>query len=83
MYLTRTHLFRPKWTDAIHEEWMRNVLQDNSDITRAKIERTRELMNSNVLDCLVTGFEDLIQSLVLPDPNDRHVLAAAIKAKPM
>ena len=28
-------------------------------------------------DCLVTGYEDLIESLSLPDPDDRHVLAAA------
>jgi hypothetical protein len=30
-------------------------------------------------DGLVTGYEDLIQSLSLPDPDDRHVLAAAIR----
>jgi hypothetical protein len=37
-------------------------------------------MNTAVRDCLVTGYEDLIASLSLPDPNDRHVLAAAIRA---
>lgn len=36
-------------------------------------------MNSAVLDCLVTGYEALIESVVLPDPGDRHVLAAAIR----
>jgi hypothetical protein len=36
-------------------------------------------MNAGVLDCLVTGFEPLEAGLTsLPDPNDRHVLAAAI-----
>lgn len=36
-------------------------------------------MNEAVLDCLVTGFESLEGGLrALPDPNDRHVLAAAI-----
>jgi hypothetical protein len=29
---------------------------------------------------MVTGFEGLIDGLVLPDPDDRHVLAAAIRA---
>jgi hypothetical protein len=37
-------------------------------------------MNAAVRDCLVTGYEDLIESLALPDPDDRHVLAAAIRA---
>lgn len=36
-------------------------------------------MNEAVRDCLVTGYEDLIDSLSLPDPADRHVLAAAIR----
>jgi hypothetical protein len=33
-----------------------------------------------VRDCLVTGYQPLIEALDLPDPDDRHVLAAAIKA---
>ena len=32
----------------------------------------------HVPDCLVTGYEPLISTLTLPDPDDRHVLAAAI-----
>ena len=37
-------------------------------------------MNAHVRDCLVTGYEDLIEALTLPDPDDRHVLAAAIRS---
>ena len=37
-------------------------------------------MNQAVPDCLVTGYEELIDSLELPDP-DRHVLAAAIRCQ--
>jgi predicted nucleic acid-binding protein len=81
MYLAMTDLFRAKWTDAIHEEWMRNVQIDYPDITRAKVERVRDLMNAHVRDCLVTGYENLIPTLTLPDSNDRHVLAAAIHAR--
>lgn len=36
-------------------------------------------MNSHVRNCLVTNYEYLIPSLELPDPDDRHVLAAAIE----
>jgi len=37
-------------------------------------------MNAAVADCIVTGYEQLIDGLKLPDPKDRHVLAAAIRA---
>lgn len=51
MYLALTDLFRARWTDAIHEEWMRNVVRDYPDVTRAKTERVRDLMNAHVRDC--------------------------------
>jgi len=35
-------------------------------------------MDSKTRDCLVTGYEALIPLIALPDPNDRHVAAAAI-----
>ena len=38
-------------------------------------------MNRAVRGCLVTGHEPLAEGLKLPDPDDRHVLAAAIKAR--
>lgn len=79
MYLALTDLFRAKWTADIHEEWMRNVAKDYPDIQRPQLERIRDLMDAHVRDCLVTNYEDLIDALVLPDPDDRHVLAAAIR----
>lgn len=48
------------------------------DLTPQKIARTVALMNSAVEDCLVANYEYLIDSLQLPDPDDRHVLASAI-----
>jgi predicted nucleic acid-binding protein len=81
MHLALTDLFRAKWSDDIHEEWMRNLLQARPDLRREQLERTRDLMNAHVRDCLVTGYEELITALQLPDPLDRHVLAAAIRSK--
>ncbi len=49
-------------------------------VTRERLERTRSLMDDAVRDWLVTGDADLVDSLTLPDPGDRHVLAAAIRA---
>jgi predicted nucleic acid-binding protein len=80
MHLAITDLFRAKWTDEILDEWIRNLLKNRPDLTRERLQRTRDLMNRHVRDSLVSGYQDLIPSLVLPDENDRHVLAAAICA---
>ena len=81
MQLAMTGLFRAKWTEEIHEEWIRSVLQDRSDLKREQLERTRDLMNQHVLDCVVEGYQELIPAITLPDEDDRHVLAAAIRCK--
>lgn len=77
--LARTGLLRAKWTARIHTEWIEAVIRNRPEIQRANLERASHLMNVAVLDCLVTGFEQLEAGLAaLPDPDDRHVLAAAI-----
>jgi predicted nucleic acid-binding protein len=81
MYLTGSDLFQARWTDEIHEEWMRSLLEKRPELSRENLGRTRFQMDAYVDDCLVTGYESLIDTLQLPDMNDRHVLAAAIKAK--
>ncbi|MCG3139122.1 MAG: hypothetical protein HJJLKODD_03000 [Phycisphaerae bacterium] len=81
MQLAMTDLFRARWTQQIHEEWINNLLQNRPDLTREQLERTRTLMDSHVRDCLVTNYESLIEGLNLPDPSDRHVLAAAIRSQ--
>src|SRR5437763_11557894 len=79
MHLALTGLFRARWSPDVHEEWISNLLKKRPDLTRDKLERTRMLMDKNAVDALVTGYEDLIPALHLPDPDDRHVLAAAIR----
>ena len=81
MYLAVPGVYRAKWSKDIHEEWMSNLLLNRPDLKRAQLERTRELMDKNAPDALVSGYESLIPSLSLPDEGDRHVLAAAIQAK--
>ncbi len=77
--LAGTDLFAAKWTDQIHNEWTRNLIKKRPEL-KEPIKRTRQLMDISVPDALVTGYEDLISALVLPDPDDRHVLAAAIRS---
>lgn len=76
--LAQAGLVRARRTDAIHDEWIRNLLKQNPNLSAERLQRTRSLINEAVRDCLVTGYEALIESLVLPDADDRHVLAAAI-----
>ena len=80
MWLALKDVVLARWTDDIHDEWIRSVLRDRSDLKPEQLQRTRDMMNMHVRDCLVTGYRDLIPGLQLPDPDDRHVLAAAIKA---
>ena len=77
--IAQAGLVRARWTETIHDEWTRNVLANNRHVTPEQFARTRSLMNDAVRDCLVTGYEDLIDTLTLPDADDRHVLAAAIR----
>lgn len=77
--LAQAGLVQARWTATIHDEWIRSVLRDRPDLTAERLARTRSLMDEAVRDSLVTGYEDLIDSLLLPDPDDRHVLAAAIR----
>lgn len=80
MRLALHGLILVRWTDAIHNEWIEAVLRDRPDLTRKRLQRTRELMDLHAEGSLVTGYERRVQALDLPDPDDRHVLAAAIEA---
>lgn len=79
MHLALIGLFRAKWSADVHEEWISSLVKKRPDLTLDKLERTRILMDQHAVDALVTGYEDLIPGLQLPDPDDRHVLAAAIR----
>lgn len=71
-------LFHAKWTADIHREWIEALLRNEPYRERAVLERTRDLMDKATRDALITGYDTLIPNLQLPDPDDRHVLAAAI-----
>ena len=71
-------VFRARWTERILDEVFFNLPRNRPDLDPKKLSRTRRLMCLAVEDCLVTGYEELIDDLWLPDPNDRHVLAPAI-----
>lgn len=73
-------LVQPKWTEQILDEVFRNLRANRPDLDPERLDRTRRLMNEAIRDVTVTGYENLIDQLDLADPDDRHVLAAAIHA---
>ena len=75
--LAHADLYSAKWTGHIRDEWVRAKLRDCPDRER-QIISAAETMEAAISDCMVTGYEHLIGGLKLPDPDDRHVLAAAI-----
>ena len=72
-------IIAPRWTERIHEEWIGNlVAAGRAPLDRLR--RTRDLMNRVLPDADVPGWHQHMGDLVLPDPDDRHVLAAALAA---
>jgi predicted nucleic acid-binding protein len=74
-------LFNPKWSDEIQNEWSRNLLSNRPDLSKAQLQKTIEAMNSAFPDSNVENFTSFIYNIKLPDPDDRHVVAAAIRSK--
>ena len=74
-------LARPHWSDEIHEEWIRSLLRKRPYLNRESLERTRRRMDAKFKNSLTKGYEFIIPTLTLPDPDDRHVLAVAIHTK--
>lgn len=67
-----------RWTDEIHDEWIRNLVANTPGLTRSRLEQTRDLMKQAVPSADVTGYQQHIPTITLPDPDDRHVVAAGI-----
>ncbi|MBL9088563.1 MAG: PIN domain-containing protein [Planctomycetia bacterium] len=78
--IAATGVVRARWTEQILDECFESILRVRPDLNAEALRRTRELMTEAVPDCLVRGYEDLVGGLKLPDADDRHVLAAAIRA---
>lgn len=72
-------LFRARWSPTIIDEWRRSLLARRPELT-ASIDAQIAAIARAFPEGNVEGGEALIASLALPDPDDRHVLATAIRA---
>jgi predicted nucleic acid-binding protein len=70
-------LYTPKWSQHIFEEWKRVMMQKGVSEDNAN----KRIAKANLAfpDALVQNYKSLIANLHLPDKDDRHVVAAAIK----
>lgn len=71
-------LFRPRFTTEIIDEWTRSLIADKPKL-EASVRRQAKIVAEVFDECFVDGYKPLIEGLNLPDADDRHVLAAAIK----
>jgi predicted nucleic acid-binding protein len=79
MSIAVTGLFAAKWTTKIEEEWIGSLENDRPDL-KGRLGSRRDDMREAVPDweILEAAWISIAGSLKLPDPNDVHVLAAAI-----
>lgn len=71
-------LYTPKWSATIFKEWKDVMLRKG--LTNDEAEKRVQRANTAFPDALVFNYENLIATLTLPDEDDKHVLAAAIKS---
>jgi predicted nucleic acid-binding protein len=74
-------LYKPKWTESIQDEWISNLLINRPDLKKEQLLRTVDAMNSAFPDSNVENYSSLISTVILPDEDDRHVVAASIRCK--
>ena len=76
--LAHQGLYHARWTVTINDEWVRNLVQNRPELNAEQLRRTAERMAQAIPDSLITGYERFASIVDLPDPDDRHVLAAAL-----
>src|SRR5690606_29236356 len=72
-------LFTVKWSEMIQNEWLRNLLKNRSDLKKEQLDQTIKAMNLAFPDANVENLSHFIPEVNLPDKDDRHVVACAIR----
>jgi predicted nucleic acid-binding protein len=71
-------LFRARWSPTIVDEWKRSLLHRRPEL-EASIDSQIAAMERAFPESCVDGGSSLVEGLDLPDPDDRHVFATAIR----
>lgn len=77
--IAERELYRPLWSDRILGEAADAVAEIHPAVSPGAVAKRFTAMSEAFEDASVTGWESLESSVDLPDPDDRHVVAAAIR----
>lgn len=79
IWLSIHGLYTPKWSVKLLEEFNSIFEKKKKGLSTEQIKRQIQLMNTACPNALVEKYEGLLSSIELPDENDKHVVAAALK----
>ncbi len=79
LQLIEAEVFEGHLTATILDECFRSIQRKRPDLNPEKLRATRDAIEDAFGDLLIFDYESLVDGLALPDPDDRHVLAAAIQ----
>jgi predicted nucleic acid-binding protein len=77
--LAEAELYRPAWSQKILDEARAAILEIHPDEDPGRVDARLRSMNEAFEGACVQNWQPLVEGLTLPDDNDRHVLAAAIR----
>jgi hypothetical protein len=80
LWVAEAGVFSPVWSDNVHDEWMRNRKAKFNDSDEA-IAHARAQMETAFPGANFEPDPQILLTLRLPDPDDVHVVAAAVAAE--
>lgn len=74
-------LYRPLWSARIVAEAVDAIVEIHPNIPPERVQRRFAAMDNTFEDARVDGWENLEDTVTLSDPDDRHVVAAAVRGR--
>lgn len=73
--------YQAHWTAQIQQEWQHNLLENRPDLKADNLQKVEMLMNRALPGALIVDSEELGAEITLPDPDDAHVVTAALQVE--
>lgn len=73
--------FRPIWSQTVLDEALKALERIHPNVDPSRFRSRFRSMNEAFDDALISGWEPLVRGVELPDPDDAHVVAAALRGR--